>query len=252
MPIAPPPIEGALKRFELSMLALFKNKNKPKNTNLTKLQQNFLHYFTNHPEHVILQADKNLGPCVMNREDYISQCMKHHLSNEKCYKRISEEVPRAYINNSMEEFFEHVQQPGLEINNKDLAYLKEAAEIWTGMANFYCLPKVHNKKHPIPMRPVVGACGTPLFALGKWATHVMKPVTMQTSTYVRDSDEFIQNLKELGEIEDNESLFTSDAMAMNPNIQTEEAVAALTLAYETDLLQFGDAFPIRQLTIVSW
>ena len=34
---------------------------------------------------------------------------------------------------------------------------------------------------------------------------------------------------------------------MCPNITTEEAVGALTLAYETDLLQFGENFPIKQL-----
>ena len=186
------------------MLVLFKAKNKPKNTNLTKLQQNILHYFNNHPECVILQADKNSGPCVVNREDHISQCIKQHLSNERCYKRISEEVVRAYTNESMEEFFSCVQQPGLEIEKKDLAYLKQAAETWTGMANFYCLPKVHKKKTPVPLRPVVAAYGAPLFALGRWATQIMKPVTMQTSSCVRDSDEFIQNLKYLGEIEDNE------------------------------------------------
>lgn len=49
-PRVPPPIEEALKRFELLMLILFKAENKPKNSNLTKLQQNILHYFNNYLE----------------------------------------------------------------------------------------------------------------------------------------------------------------------------------------------------------
>lgn len=93
----------------------------------------------------------------------------------------------------MDEFFSCVQQPGLEIDKKDLACLKEAAETWTGIVNFYCFPKVHKKKNTVPLRPVAAACGTPLFVLGKWAAQIMKPVAMQTSTHVRDSDEFIQN-----------------------------------------------------------
>ena len=69
IPKAPAPIEGAVNRFQKTMLELFRQRNKPRNTNLTRLQQNILCYFQNHPEHTILQADQNLGPCIMNRED---------------------------------------------------------------------------------------------------------------------------------------------------------------------------------------
>ena len=185
---------------------------------MTKLQQNALHYFKNHPEHIILQTDKNLGPCVMNRDDRISQCMKQHLSNEKCYRRISEDTARTCIDESMEEFIKFVERPGFEIGKKDLQYLKEAAETWTGMSTFYCLPKVHKKKTPILLRPAVATIGAPLCALGKWTAKIMKPITKQISTCIRDSDEFMQKLKGLGQVGHNEYFFTSDAVAMHPNI----------------------------------
>ena len=34
---------------------------------------------------------------------------------------------------------------------------------------------------------------------------------------------------------------------MHPNINTEEATPSLILAYETDLMDFGPKFPIKQL-----
>ena len=247
IPKAPAPIEGALVRFERAIKTLCKRKNKTKNTNLTRLQQNVLHYFQNHPEFVILQADKNLGPCAMSRENYVSQCIKQHLSNERCYKRITEEIARKCIDESMEEFFNYVKQPGMETPKEDMRCLQTAAETWTGMAAFYCLPKVHKHKTPTPLRPVVSTLGSPLYALGKWATEVMKPLSHQISTNIKDSDDLIAKLKALGPIESNECFFTSDAVVMHPKKNTEEAIASLILAHETDLSELGENFPIKQL-----
>ena len=183
----------------------------------------------------------------MNREDYIKQCVTQHLANEKCYQRKTENIARQYIRDSMEEFFDFVKQPGLEIYGKDMVYFQQAAETLTCMATFYCLPKTHKNKTPVPLRPVASRLGTPLHALGKWATQAMKPLSTQVSTNIRDSDDFIKKLKALGKIEDNEFFFTSDAVAMCPNINIEEGVASLLLSHETDLLKFGDNFPIKQL-----
>ena len=69
IPNAPPTIEGALKRFEKALVHSFKLRQNNNSTNLTKLQENVLHYFRMHDEFIILSADKNLGPCVMNREE---------------------------------------------------------------------------------------------------------------------------------------------------------------------------------------
>jgi len=72
---APALIEGALKRFKKSLRASFNSRRSFNSTNLTKLQTNILHYFPMHDEYIILLANKNLGPCVMNREVYIRECL---------------------------------------------------------------------------------------------------------------------------------------------------------------------------------
>ena len=64
-------IEAGLRRFKLRIKVTFINKMKPKGINITKLQENILHYFQNYSEYIILLIDKNLGPCIINREDYI-------------------------------------------------------------------------------------------------------------------------------------------------------------------------------------
>ena len=74
-PLAPRNIEGASNRFAAAMKREFQSRNRNNSANLTKLQENVLHYFMNHREHSKLQTDKNLGPCVMDREECMNQCI---------------------------------------------------------------------------------------------------------------------------------------------------------------------------------
>ena len=64
---APSIIEGTLNYFEKALRIAVKSRKIFNRTNITKLQENILKYFQAYPEWIILQADKNLGPCVMNR-----------------------------------------------------------------------------------------------------------------------------------------------------------------------------------------
>ena len=67
IPRAPNVLEGALKRFEIALRTTVSNRKTSNTTNITQLQENILEYFQSHPEYIILQTNKNLGPCVMNR-----------------------------------------------------------------------------------------------------------------------------------------------------------------------------------------
>ena len=92
MPKAIPTIEGAMKRFEKVLTQSFNNRISFNSKNLTKTQENILHYLINSNEHIMLLANKNLGTCVMNRYDCIKQCIRQHLSDAKSYEKIRKEV----------------------------------------------------------------------------------------------------------------------------------------------------------------
>ena len=66
-------------------------------TNLTKRQENALHYFIMNDEHIILLTDKNLGPCVMSRTEHIKQCTMQNLPDASTYERISKEAAFKHI-----------------------------------------------------------------------------------------------------------------------------------------------------------
>ena len=72
-----------------------------------------------HDKYIILLADKNLGPCVINREIYIRKCLTQHLSDKSTYERISKDIAFQYIEETINEFLYYIKQPGHQINKED-------------------------------------------------------------------------------------------------------------------------------------
>ena len=71
---------------------------------------------------------------------------------------------------------------------------------------------------------------------GSRVAKVMKPASKKVSTYLRDSNNLIEILESYSYVKPNEYLFNTDAFAMYPNIDREEAIATLQLSFETNLV----------------
>ena len=60
-----------------------------KHPNLTPRQYQLLLHFRESNEYIIIEADKNLGVCILEREYYIHRAIEEHLGDREVYKRIS-------------------------------------------------------------------------------------------------------------------------------------------------------------------
>ena len=58
----------------------------------------------------MLLADKNLGPCIMNREEHIDQVIKHYLSNDTYYKCASKEIAEECMRITVSEFTDFINE----------------------------------------------------------------------------------------------------------------------------------------------
>ena len=197
----------------------------------------------------MLLTDKNLGPCAMNRDDCMQRCLKQHLFNTDNYERISAEVANACLRETIDEFLDFIKQPGMQIDEDDCICLEKTKDQFDRISTFYCLPKIHKKKKPIPLRPVVATMNAMLHALGKWVTKALNPLSTKVNTKLRDSDELIWHAKQLGTIKPNEYLFTTDAVAMHPNINAEEGIAAMLISFDACLLTKDINLPVKQLLL---
>ena len=89
----PPPaceeVERRLTQFYLDIIH-HKSKFSPTpTTNISRLQYRALKFLKNNPIYIVAQADKNLGPVLIERDVYIKTVFQHHLSNKETYTQIS-------------------------------------------------------------------------------------------------------------------------------------------------------------------
>ena len=66
------------------------NKTEPK-SNLTQREHKMLQTLTEDLRFIIFMAEKNLGPCIMERERYIQKALTEHLEKGNAYKRLKKQ-----------------------------------------------------------------------------------------------------------------------------------------------------------------
>ena len=66
--------------------------------NLTCLQNNALRNLTDHPKYIVVEADKNMGTVLMEREKFINQVIAEHLGNRNVYKNYHQQTKAQQYN----------------------------------------------------------------------------------------------------------------------------------------------------------
>ena len=83
-------IEQELDNFELKLRQAWRNHQKRLSiSNLTIRQWQLAEQLLRSDSHIVVEADKNLGGCIMDRELYITKGICEHLGNENVYKKLT-------------------------------------------------------------------------------------------------------------------------------------------------------------------
>jgi len=80
-------LERAVKKKQQEL----RNRRSKLGRNLSQESWNLIQHYQNNDEYIIVAGDKNLGPCIIFREDYIERGCKEHLGNELNYKELTKE-----------------------------------------------------------------------------------------------------------------------------------------------------------------
>jgi hypothetical protein len=107
----------------------------------------------------------------------------------------------------------------------ELTYHKGASVKLKRVHQLYGLPKLH--KVPLAWRPIIrGVCGE-LEAASKWLDYQLRKIANAVPTYLRDSQEAVTSLKEMGSLPPNARLFTTDTTAVYMNIEPAIGIASV-------------------------
>ena len=95
---------------------------------------------------MILLSDKNLGPIVVNRDDYVKAMMDQHLSNRSTYEIITKDEAKVYLAAASRAFIDCVSLKENKIDGNDLKHNMRCLDQDTRIPVMHGLGKLHKGK----------------------------------------------------------------------------------------------------------
>ena len=150
---------------------------------------------------VIKKADKVSCVVVWDRLDYLSEAEKQ-LGYKKIYKDVSfnDKILRDFVETSNKMFLNLKRK--VSISEKEMKYFVYDYKNASNLGKLYFLPKIHMRLSNVPGRPVISICGTPTEKASECLDYHLKPVMQRRWSKIKDSGDFIEKIKKMGNIPD--------------------------------------------------
>ena len=246
--------------------------------NLLPRQATVLAALRNNTQLHVWKTDKNLGPAIIERDEYIRRALKEHLLDVTTYRYLTKQEADNRIKamkrmaaNFETQFFpqppKHVEESrSIKSQRTFLRRSRESAED-DPFGYFYLMAKIH--KQPWTTRPIVSCSGCLFYGLGRWVDQELQKIVRQLPYVIRSSADLVRDLALLGPLPPSARFFTCDATAMYTNICTTHALqvinewlsespiptqaginvpalnAALRLVMTHNIFRFGDTFWVQ-------
>jgi hypothetical protein len=223
-PLPPRQVDYRINNFLKGLRSLFHRRAGKRNLTphqrqlLTSLQRNELVIITN--------ADKNLGPVSIDVEHYIKLGLDH-LLDPSTYELLTEDQANQDIDVLWQDIYAWTVHHCSSLPDDTVNFIRDhmVKAMTDPLGYFYLLIKLH--KLPITRRPVCSDCGSLPHALGRYVDGELQPIVRDQALYFKNSVELKTDLEALS-LPANASLFTYDAVAMYPSINTADCLARLT------------------------
>ena len=79
----------------------------------------------------------------------------------------------------------------------------------------YLLPKIGKRLNDVPGIPAISNCGSPAEKL--FLDHHLQPIMKAGKSYIKDTGDFLEKLKNLGNIPSNAILVSADVVDLYPS-----------------------------------
>ena len=179
-----------------------------------------MYYLKNDNTIVIKGADKGSAVVVWDREDYLKEVHKQ-LADEEVYEEVTNDP--STLESTIFTALNKIRGRGdLSADNLEYFFNKDPK-----FARFYLLPKIHKQLHNVPGRPVISNCGYYMENISSFLDYHLKPLGKKGESYIKDTNDFLIKLKELGSLPKNAILCTIDVVGLYPNVPHKEGLASI-------------------------
>ena len=202
----------------------YKSKERPV-SNITDEELKAILNLRNNKSIIIKPADEGGAIVIMNTCDYLKEGNRQ-LQDQTFYKETNRDLTNQ-ITKDIISFLRFLKDRQL-LSEKHLTYLTPKN---CRTPIFYMLPKIHKANNP--GRPIVSGCDSPTEKLSEYIDYFLQPLARNVSSYIKDTNHFLQKLTELGNIPPDSLLVTIDVTALYTNIVHKDGILAVKDALET-------------------
>jgi hypothetical protein len=212
---------------------------------LTLPERSILRYLKQHQDFLILPTDKNLGPAILNREDYIKKVLNEHLLTP-AYTQLQNHEANNRIADTKNNLLKIYNEQKHLLSKAETTFFSRNFKENHRTPIFYGLPKVH--KSPWTLRPVVSCINSFPSIFSTWIDFKMKELIQLNlfPSYIKDSTDFLNNTKDLI-IPLGAKIFTADASSMYTNIDLTTGIQAMETLFQMHANVIPASFPTELL-----
>ena len=274
LPDQVPELNIRLRDFETSLHRMFIKRSVP--SNLLPSQLAALNWLKLHPEIVVCNTDKNLGPALMEVSKYITHAYRDHLRDPHTCRQLTEQevaLKKKDVFSQIDSFLTIHSDSLANADSTDgtaSAYIREHTK--EGLSYMYLMPKIH-KPPPLKTRAIISYSGSICYGLAVWIDIQLKKIIPHLPYIAKSSRDVVDDLV-AHRWEPSSRLFTCDATSMYTNIHLKHALPmfenflsntelgayvikksnispgallhALTIVMSCNLFQFGDTFWLQR------
>ena len=209
----------------------------------------------NNPDIVIKMADKNVGPVLMNKADYIAMCLVH-LNDTDTYIPVKNYNPNQLyaklrvILHSHHALYEDEKTGKLTKLAASLLQLQGRKEL--RIAPIYCLPKLHKgiTTIPVPSRLIMPALHTATEATSQYLDKELQSVLRRLPTVCHSSRQAMYDISR-AKIPLDHVFLCADISALYPSIPIDFGIGAVEHTCRR-LNVFDDATLHFLLSLLRW
>ena len=247
-PLANAEVEAGIKRFSDRLRQEHaKFASKWSQPNLSKQEFSVLYSLKNNPNLIIIFADKNLGPVIIERSVYIRWCLKAFLGKESQYEYLNRIALRRQLNLMAYKVGSIKNSAAIPEHIK--IYINKCYEAaGSRQGRFRATAKVH--KTPTALRPVNAKCGTGPESISKWLDYELQKLVQFIPSNIKDSKEYHARLTNK-QWPAGTKIITADATAMYDNITINHGIEIIGvwLNHLKENNQLPDDFPDIKLIL---
>ncbi|XP_055527260.1 uncharacterized protein LOC129719869 [Wyeomyia smithii] len=175
-------------------------------------------YLKEHPNLIIIKADKGNKTVIMEAEDYHMKMMEL-LNDEETYQKLKKDPT-----NKVQKAINAMADGWLQHKYIEKSIHRSIKSTSSNPPRIYGLPKIH--KEGRPLRPFVSTIGSATFNMAQFLSSILGNIVGKTEHHVKNSFEFAQQVAGT-QIPDEHVLFSLDVKSLYTNVPVQYALECI-------------------------